>query len=160
MNSVKEKDKISIKELYPSIVHLITHTDTLTWNRFNIFLVYNSVLILVWYSIFKSVIKTPYNITFLCVIEVFGIISGIVWAILARRGREFVRLHVDQAAKIENDTNCWPDELKKHKPLTEVKKLRDKSLSRYFGSYYLLQAYSYVFIIIYILLFVVSILNE
>lgn len=159
MSPTEEKEKISAKELYPALVQLITYSETISWNRFSIFLLFNSILVLAWSAVITSDLHDSFSLVVLVAIGCFGVGSGLLCAKLGKRGRAFVKYYLDLASDIENDTNCWSDQLKKYSPLTESKKRRDDPRGYYASSYYLLRIGPWCFSIFHGILLLVTLLK-
>jgi len=116
-------DKITVKEIYNNLVQLVIHAESVIWDRFNSYIVGNSILTLAWVTIFESNIKLKFLLVLICI---FGIIASVVFAILGYRGKAFLNRYLEVGSFIEADPQCWPGELnQKYKPLTETKSFRD-----------------------------------
>ena len=127
------------KEVYKSFVDLAMHAENVTWNRFSNFLLFNSILILSWATVWGNSLLES-RIVFLAAICFLGAVSGIVWAVHGYRGRTAVYTFLNMAKEfenskeIENGLSLWPKELKKYKPATEAARLRDSFASKWAGS--------------------------
>ena len=149
-------EKISTKEIHSVIAQLLTHAESVSWNRFHSFLMLNSILVLIWVIIYVSSVSSGMVTTVLTAICVLGAASGVFWSCLGVRGREFVKLYMELGCQIEADPTSWTKELEKYKPLTESKNLRDKGRYGWSGSRHLLKFGPLCFSIVYILLGVAS----
>jgi hypothetical protein len=155
----KKIETISAKEVYSALVQLVIHAESITWNRFNNFLMGNSILVLAWATIFVSTTDscmTPFVLSAICIL---GVLSGPAWAALGTRGRKYLDKYVELAYSMETDSTCWPDELDKHKPFAQTKESRDASRKGWSTSYFLLQAGPWCFTILYIVLLVASLIR-
>jgi hypothetical protein len=112
------------QELYPSLVQMITHAENITWNRFNNFLMFNSILVLSWATVWEGQCKSP---TFLVIICVLGIFGGVFWAALGYRGRKYLDAYLDMAEELETTSPLWKNSNEKYKLATKTKELH-KSL--------------------------------
>ena len=93
---------ISIRDFYASLTQLVIHTESISWNRFSNFLLYNSFLILAWATIFvSSKSSTCEGRIILLLICLIGGLSGIAWADLGKRGRRYLRRYFETASSIE-----------------------------------------------------------
>ncbi|MBI2980620.1 MAG: hypothetical protein HYY41_07380 [Chloroflexi bacterium] len=154
-------EKISAREIYSVIVQLVVHAESISWDRFYNFLIANSILILSWATIFSS-IKNSWSVTVvLLAICLLGAVSGICFEKLGIRGRGFLDRYIALGSQIEADSTNWPPELEGNKPLTETMNLRDNRLPyRWSGSRYVLRFGPLSFTILYIVLFVVSLIRQ
>ena len=170
-NNMKQKSieqnnsskKVSITELYPSLVHLIVHDETITWSRFSNFLWFNSILILSWATIYSSkkitILDSGFALIVLVTICILGIISGIFWSGIGKRGRDYLNAHVDLASKIEKDSTLWDKEIQLYRPLTEAKKIRDEHPNKYGSALFILTYGPQVFIVFHLILMFVALLR-
>ncbi len=152
-------EKISIKEVYSSLVQLATEAESITWNRFYNFLMGNSILILAWATMFSITSPSRMATHVLVAICVVGGVSGLIWAALGNRGRKFVYLYIDLGVQMEADATCWQNELDKYKPFTKIKESRETLPYSWSGSRYLLTIGPCVFTLLYILLAVASLIR-
>ena len=124
-----EQDKIITWDIvYKSLVNLGMHSENVRWNRFNNFLVFNSILILSWATVWSKDLSGSL-IVFLVFICVLGGVSGILWSILGCRGSKAVRAFMDMAGDLEKEVILWPTQLVKYKPATLSNGLRDSPSS-------------------------------
>ena len=143
--------------LYPSLVQLIIHAEAISWNRFYNFLMFNTILILAWSTIYVAQSRPPGVVAVLATMTLLGTASGIAMAGLGVRGRRFLDEYVGLAEKIEADDKCWAPELQQYKPLTLTKECIKKFPHGWAGSRYLLTWGSVAFAIFHVFLFHVSI---
>ena len=69
---------ITDKELYPSLVQLRIHADSVTWNRFYNFLMFNSILVLAWATVYAAHPRPIGAWAVLVAFCFFGGLSGVV----------------------------------------------------------------------------------
>ena len=151
-------ETISAKEVYSALVQLVIHAESITWDRFNNFLMGNSILVLAWATIFVSTTDSRMTTFVLSAICILGVLSGPAWAALGARGRKYHDNYVKLASNIEIDPTCWPIELDKNRPSEKTKEIRDASPSRWSSSRFLLQAGPWCFTALYIVLLVASLI--
>ena len=109
---------ITAKELYPSVIQLIIHAETISWNRFYNFLMFNTILILAWATVYSQEIRPAWGSAVLAIMCVLGGVSGLAWAGLGVRGRKFLNEYLLLAEHIEADAQCWSQDVQKYKPIT------------------------------------------
>src|SRR5689334_16945598 len=98
---------VTSKDLYPSLVQMITHAENISWNRFNNFLMFSTILILSWATVWVA--NSPQSrMMFLVAICILGGLSGVFWAALGYRGRSFLSAYLKMAADLEADSAVWP----------------------------------------------------
>lgn len=152
-------DKITAKEIYTTLVQMVVQAESISWNRFYNFLMGNSILILAWATIFVSQKHSPWGTIVMVSICILGAITSPFYALLGRRGRNFLNHYVEQLIEIEDNQNNWPSEFATLKIFNKNKELRDTLPGRIAGSYYLLQAVPYGFSFLYFLMFLASFLG-
>ena len=149
---------ITAKEVYPALVQLVIHAESITWNRFYNFLMGNSILVLAWATIFVSAAsKEVAGKSVLAAISLLGAASGVAWAALAVRGRRFLLDFVTLGRNLEAAPSSWPSELNSVKPLSTAEDLRDSQAFRWAGSFYLLIFGSLAFTLLYSIMLVASV---
>lgn len=156
MTDEEGDDMVTAQTLHSSLVQLVIHAEATSWNRFYNFLMFNSILILAWSTIYVATLK-PGAAAILATMAALGAVSGIAMAALGRRGRMFLDEYVDLAVKIEADNKCWPADLAQYKPLTLTKDRIAKFPFGWAGSRYLLTWGPLALTGFYVLLFHVSI---
>ena len=94
MSETKESD------VYKSLLHLMVHAENTSWNRFNIFLVFNSILLLASATLIAGdqFLMRGVVLTLFCII---GAAGGILWAALGYRGRKFHDNYLSTLRKFE-----------------------------------------------------------
>lgn len=120
--------------VYQSLPSLINNAESISWNRFNNFLLFNSILILSWATIYANISeKITTNHSFLLGgICILGLTISIIWCALGFRGRSNVVLFLKIGKNIESNY------AENHKPITEAAKLRDTQPFSWSGSIYVL----------------------
>lgn len=117
--------KISPKEIYSSLLSLVIHAEAVRWNRFNYFLMVNSILLLAWATIYTYKDISLMRSCVLILISFIGLVSGLIWAGLGIRGSTFHYEFVKKISEMEKDNEFWPGELTNYKILTITKNIRD-----------------------------------
>ncbi len=84
------------KDYYASLVQLVMQSETITWNRFNNFLVSSSILIVAWAAVYFGKDFTSKTIV-LIALSLMGFLAGILSALLGHRGRQYLNLYFSQA---------------------------------------------------------------
>lgn len=143
---------ITTKDLYSVLTHLVIHAESISWNRLYNFLTCNSILLLAWATVYASTSTNPDCRVVLTVFCILGAVSGIVWAELGRRGREYLDHYGNQAKKLEKQANAFspdvPEDLWLFQFVVE---------GPWYGkSRWILRLVPYMFTVIYCVLFVVS----
>lgn len=145
------------KELYPSLVQMIIHAETISWNRYYNFLMFNTILILAWATIYIQHPRPYLAQVVLATMCVIGGVSGVTWAALGYRGRKFLYEYINLAVKFEKDLTCWSPELRQFQLLTLTKAWINSFPYGWSGSRYLLTVGALAFTFFYMLLFYVSV---
>lgn len=142
---MEERDKLSIRDAYLCLFRLYADAEMVTWTRFNNFLVFNSILILTWATLWTAGPKGSGGVPggiFLAV-GVLGIVSGLVWGALGHRGRTMQYEIGDVAQKVEADGNAWRpgqtedaywNKVFKFAPVSISKRLSDTGRFRWIAS--------------------------
>jgi len=138
MTKEEGDNMVTAQTLHPSLVQLVIHAEATSWNRFYNFLMFNTILILAWSTIYVAQNRPAGAAAILATMTVLGAVSGIAMAALGVRGRKFLDEYVDLAVKIEADDKCWPEVLAQYKPLTLTKDRIAKFPFGWAGSRYLL----------------------
>jgi len=155
-----EMEKISCKDVYDSLVQLTIHAENNAWERFNSYLLGNSILILAWATILNHNNCSKSTRLVLYIICIFGIIGSLAFSILGNRGRAFLSKYLEMGSYIEGDSQCWEQKLnQKFKPLSETKSFRDNLGFRWCGGRNILVFGPIVFVFFYAFLFCIIFLN-
>ena len=80
-------DKLDIKTMYETFRALETYSDQSRWNRFNICLIVNSILLLSWARLFSIQPDRPNLI--LIAICLIGIVMGPIWSSIGTRSSQY-----------------------------------------------------------------------
>ncbi len=147
------------KELYLLLHPHIQHAENVSWNRFNNYLLFNSIMLLAWVALYtKESVDLP-DALVLTTIPALGIISGVFWAGLGYRGRKFLNKFVDLGVILEESmvqSDNWPND--KVKPCQTIKDMRDSTLPcKWAGSFFILVIGPTLFSALYVLLLIVSV---
>lgn len=142
-------------ELYASLVQMIIHAENITWNRFYNFLVFNTILVLSWATVWIA--NSPQSRTVVLVaICILGGLSGIFWGALGYRGRTFLNEYMKMAAEFEADLAVWPNNIERYRHATRALALRDSLSYSWAGSRVLLISGPLSFTVLYVVMLVVS----
>lgn len=98
-------------KLYDTIMNFRNHAEAISWNRFNNYLVFNSIIILAWVTLSCSIINDELILSSLCFL---GIVSGFFWSTLGVRTRKVIDYLGKLLKEIEKESN------EKIKPITMV----------------------------------------
>ena len=149
---------MTAKELYPSLVQMIIHAESVTWNRFYNFLMFNTILVLSWSTIWVSNCSPQGKTVVLATICIVGGVSGVFWSALGYRGRKFLSEYMGMAEKLEADPATWEKEIHGCKLATRTTVLRDSLCYPWSGSKMILIYGPLAFTVIYVVMLVVSFL--
>ena len=134
-NNMEVQMSDNTKDLvYQSLPTFINNAESISWNRFTSFLLFNSILILAWATIYANLNeKLTTNHSFLLGgICILGLVISFIWCALGFRGRSNVGLFLKIGENIESG------HIENLKPITEAKKLRDSQPFSWSGSIYVL----------------------
>ena len=113
-------------ELYQFCAKLQAQAENVSWNRLYNFLTYNSILVLAWATIYATSFNRICEVlTALISINVLGIIGGVFWGILGKRGRKIVDVHFEQAKELEPQ-RINPALCKNMHPFSRANEFREK----------------------------------
>jgi hypothetical protein len=87
---------------YSSIVQLVIHAENISWNRFNNFLLTDSVLVIAWATIYSSGQNYCASRAIQYLICLLGVFFSISWAMLAWRSRDYVDMYFNLGRRLEN----------------------------------------------------------
>jgi hypothetical protein len=148
---------VSRGELYAALVQMVNNAESISWNRFYNFLMGNSILVLAWATIYASQDRSTLTSIVLSAICLFGASSGIVWAALGKRSREYVETYFKQAIDLEQDLKTWDEAgiSNSWKPFSATQTIRQKA-SSFSTSVFVLTWMPLAFSALYLLLFVAS----
>lgn len=88
---------VDAKGVYSTLTQLAVISESTRWERFYVFLVANTLLILAWIQLYTA---NKLNIVGV-LLTALGFTSGITWYLLAKRGSEYLKFYEDEAIKIE-----------------------------------------------------------
>jgi hypothetical protein len=157
-----------VKTIYSSIVQMVIHAESITWNRFYNFLLTNSILILAWATIYVSCSNSQMTRILLLAICILGMIGCVFWAALGARGRKFLDIYIDMGKDMENDMekkteevskndpNTWPDLVAKHKLFKKTEETGRTACYGWASSKPILAGGPLLLIVLYILLLYAS----
>jgi len=99
---------LTTKDVYSTFMKMMSDAETISWSRFNNFLVFNSVLIFTWVHLWNGSSRPA---PILIALSVTGVLSGILWAGLGYRGRKFLDKYMNMAKAIELLKTSWVAEI-------------------------------------------------
>jgi hypothetical protein len=136
---------------------MIIHAENISWTRFYNFLMFNTILILAWATIYAPQTRPGMARFVLAIMCVLGGISGVAWAGLGCRGRKFLDEYINLAVKFEADSKCWSPDVDQYKMQTLTKVWIRSFPYGKCGSRYLLTFGALAFTVFYAFLFYVSV---
>lgn len=86
---------------YEAYIGFAQHAEANSWTRFYNFLVFNTILILAWSTIYSQTDRQAYSTFVLALFCIVGASSGFTWYALGKRGREFASFFLEKAAEFE-----------------------------------------------------------
>ena len=104
--------------LYQLISQKTMNAESVSWSRFHYFLIFNSILILAWTTVFTA---NPPVVSAGCIlplISLLGIISGFFWAFLGLRSRIYLNEYIAHGVEMERHSAVWPSHLNHVTPCT------------------------------------------
>ena len=140
------------KDVYQTLVIHVTAAESISWNRFNNFLLFNSILILAWVTLYTQRSQPEQYALLLSVLSALGIVSGHFWAGLGLRGRNNVSKFLSIGKNIESELGAW----KGKGPFSQAIQLRDTGSFPLCGSIYILTFGPFVSSILHITLLYLS----
>jgi hypothetical protein len=101
--------KIGYEHLYRSYHELLLHSENVTWGRFQNLLIINSVLVVAWATLFQEKDAHLFAKIVMTCIAALGVLTGIAWADLGRRGRQYLESYKAKLKAIEehHDKKDW-----------------------------------------------------
>ncbi len=93
------------EELYRGHTKLVIHSENVTWTRFSIFLITNSILLVAWATLFRDRKNYPELLHVQIGICVFGALLGLLWMAFGVRARRYLAWHRKQAGILEGEGN-------------------------------------------------------
>lgn len=108
--------KMGVRELYETALHLTMHAEKVRGDRFNLYLLVNSFLIVAWSTIFVATPSLARTLAMLILLTM-GFFGGLVWAALARRTRRYLENYYAQCREIElAGAKFWENDVLELKP--------------------------------------------
>jgi len=155
------EEKIDIKDIYSSLIQLTIHAESITWERFNSFLIGNSIFILAWVQLFIAIpVDLGLKKFILSIMCSIGMVGSAIFLYLADRGRAFLNKYIEIGSYIENDPGLWPQEINhEFKPFSKTKNLRDLLPYSCAGSRAVLRGGSALFLFFYLALLIISLIS-
>lgn len=98
----EETGTVQDRDRYNAAVQLIVVSEITSWNRFYIFLVFVTILILAWVQLFSQQARPAHANFVMATLCVLGIAISLVWAGLGQRGRDYVQTFRRIAARLED----------------------------------------------------------
>jgi hypothetical protein len=89
------------KDAYTALVAIVQHAEATSWNRFYNFLMFSTILVLAWSTIYSQSSRPKSASLVMALIAVVGILSGLAWSVLGYRGRKFVKHYLEEGEKID-----------------------------------------------------------
>jgi hypothetical protein len=150
---VGDTSPLAVKEAYPTWVGFVHQAEANSWNRFYVYLVFNSILILAWSTIYSQSNRPRCAAVVMVWMCVVGFASGPVWAWLGYRGRKHHTVFLEAAANIEAGAaaNC--------QVCRRILQLREEDFPQ-FSSFYILIGTPGVITLSYIVLGIVSLVSQ
>jgi hypothetical protein len=121
-----DKGRISNDELHNSITQLLTNAESISWNRFNNYLISITLLLLVWAAIFIN--STCLGKLLLIVIAAFGLLVSFAWICVGYRSRAYVDLFIEIGCALES--KCCNDENNTIQPISDLKNLNKETVRK------------------------------
>ncbi len=140
------------KDVYQALVTFVTAAESISWNRFNNFLLFNSILILAWVTLYTQRSQPEQYAVLLSVLSALGFVSGYFWSGLGLRGRNNVSKFLSIGKNIESELDAW----KGKGPFSHAIQLRDSGTFDLCGSIYILTFGPFVSSILHIILLYLS----
>ncbi len=141
------------RDAYPALVSFAQQAEANSWNRFYNFLMFSTILILAWSTIYSQSSRPKCASIVLALIAVVGGVSGVAWSGLGYRGRKYVTFFLEEGARIDGAAAdgcrvCW-----------RAIDTRQEFQFPFLGSFYVLIGTPLVFSALYIVLFIASLLQ-
>lgn len=127
-------ERITRKDVHTFYLQALANSETVSWARFNSFVVLNAVLLGSWTAIWVSNSRAASG-PILPMLSLVGVVAGIFWGALGYRGRKFQDAYVRWAGSLEDR---FRSDI--FRPATSSLRLRDKLEFGWAGSYWILMA--------------------
>ena len=101
--------KIGYEHIYDSYRELVIHSEVISWGRFQNLLIINSILVVAWATLFHDNDAHSWGRLVMTAITIPGILTGIAWADLGKRSRQYLDLYKAKLKAIEehHDKKDW-----------------------------------------------------
>ena len=101
--------KIGYEHIYDSYRELVIHSEYTSWGRFQNLLIINSILVVAWATLFHDKDAHSWVRLVMTAITIPGILTGVAWADLGKRGRQYLDLYKAKLEAIEehHDKKDW-----------------------------------------------------
>ena len=146
---------MKVSDIYSSITQMMINAENVTWNRFNSYLIANSIFLIFWVTLLTSDSITKYKLGAMVGICLIGVLGGIFFSALGYRGRCFLDQYVDMGQRLEKK-KLWPIKVNV-KPFTETEKLIHIINYGWAGSRYILSWTPIIFTLFYGVLILISV---
>jgi len=135
----EDKETASIRDdRHAALVDIVLNSEAITWNRFNNFLMFNSIMLLGWATIYAPMTQSEPQgrtcATVLSVICALGLLSCLVWPGLGLRGRRYLALFSALGARAEREGSTGDHP--KPRPLSASVKSHSSGVFSWSGSLY------------------------
>jgi hypothetical protein len=87
---------------HAAILQIYQHADGISWNRLYNFLMFSTILVLAWSTIYSQGNRPRYASFAMALISSLGFIGGIAWAAVGHRGRRFTTFILEQGKRLED----------------------------------------------------------
>jgi hypothetical protein len=93
--------QLSPDTVYQVLAQLVNQSETTGWNRLNMFLLANSILILAWVALFQVKGQEPWLEYIKWGIPILGALLALLWIPFSTRGRRYVIQYIAMARELE-----------------------------------------------------------
>lgn len=101
--------KIGYGHIYDSYRELVIHSENISWSRFQNLLIINSILVVAWATLFPEKDAHCWAQLVMSAITIPGILTGIAWASMGKRSRQYLDSYRKKLEEIEEhcDKQAW-----------------------------------------------------
>lgn len=106
--------KIGYAQIYDSYRELVLHSENISWGRFQNLLLINSILVVAWAMLFHDKDAHRWVQFVMTAITTPGILTGIAWAGLGKRSRQYLDAYKAKLTAIEvhyDKTQWWESDI-------------------------------------------------
>jgi hypothetical protein len=96
-----DRSVLQREHAYPAWVALVQHAENISWTRFYNFLVFATILVLAWATIYSQASRPWGAAVVMAVMSGVGLLSGFIWAGLGYRSRQYLHFYLKGGAKLE-----------------------------------------------------------